>query len=101
MSRANSGDIQLHRLLQQRERRFKLTFTQKSIVDKDTSLSIPNRLVHQRRSNSGIHSTRQTRYDSSLVTKSIANTLDLFPDNCIGRPITATPADGKEKIAQH
>jgi hypothetical protein len=47
LSRANSGDVQLHALSQQRQRCFKLPFPQQPVVDKDTGLPISDGLVHE------------------------------------------------------
>src|ERR1043165_4918346 len=45
MARTNTRNVQLHALLQQRERRFKLTFPQQSVVDKNTRLPIADRAM--------------------------------------------------------
>src|SRR5690349_14442716 len=46
-ARTNTRDVQLHALLQQRQRRFKLTFAQQSVIDKNTRLPIANRAMDQ------------------------------------------------------
>ncbi len=61
----------------------------------------PTALCTERSRNGRVNSTRQSRDDSSVVTKLSANAFDLFLDHCLRRPITATTANRKKKIAQH
>src|SRR5689334_16023530 len=71
---ANTGDVQLHALLQQRQRRFKLTLAQQSVIDENASLSIADRAMDQRRRHGRINSTRQARYYPAVSAELFANT---------------------------
>jgi len=48
MPGTNADDVQLHGLPQQRQRRFKLTLTQQTVVDEYARLAIANGAMDQR-----------------------------------------------------
>src|ERR1051325_1730789 len=55
LARADTSDVQLHTLLQERQSRLKLTFAQQAVIDEDARLSIANSAMDQRRRNRRIN----------------------------------------------
>ena len=89
------------RCRKQRHRRFKFAVAQQTVIDENTSLAIADRLMHQRRGDSGINTARQSGNNRALFLLPLARIrFDLFFNNCLRRPIAAAITNRKQKIAQ-